>query len=117
MPTVSFRRTQNSEILAQMVQNPCRGPSNRLYAVVIGGDAVHKIQSVRSLTFHQPYWAALLEIFGGRPVSPLLFQLAIGISTALQRLQRLLQRLRHVAVVHQPAPQVKIGRASCRERV
>ncbi len=48
----------------------------------------------------------LLKLFVLAPVGFLLFHLAVGIAAALQRLQRLLDGLRYVAVVDQAAPQV-----------
>ena len=47
-----------------------------------------------------------LEVFVLGPVGPLLLHLAVGIAAAFQRLERLLQGLRHVAVVDHAAPQV-----------
>ena len=50
--------------------------------------------------------AGLLEFLRVCPVGFLLLQLAVGIAAALERLQRLLQGLRHIAVVDHAAPQV-----------
>ena len=51
-------------------------------------------------------FASLLELFGFDPVRPLLLHLAVWISAALQGLQRLLERLGHVAVIHHAPPQI-----------
>ena len=50
--------------------------------------------------------ARLLELGGFGPFGALLLHLAVRIAAALQRLQRLLQRLRHVAVVNHAATQI-----------
>jgi hypothetical protein len=48
----------------------------------------------------------LLEILKADPVGALLFHLPVGIAPAFERLQRLLQRLRDVAVVDHAAPHI-----------
>ena len=50
--------------------------------------------------------AGLLEVLVLRPVSLLLLHLAVRIAAALQRLERLLDGLRHVAVIDHAAPQI-----------
>ncbi len=89
-----------------MVEDLRRRPADRLHAVVVGGDAVDEIQSVGGPFLPSDFDLAVLELFGLRPVGPLLLHLAVGIATALQRLQWFLQRLRHISVVDHAPPQI-----------
>src|SRR5512135_3018069 len=106
MTTVFLGGAQNSKILSYMVQNFRRGLSNRLYAVVVGSNAVYKIQSARALAIQDLDPAGLLQFPRARPIRPFLRHLAVGIAATVQRLERLLQRLRHVSVIHQTPPQI-----------
>ena len=45
---VFFRCAEDSEILSDVVENPRGRPPNRLNAVVVGRDAVDKVQRVRA---------------------------------------------------------------------
>ena len=40
---VLFRGAEDSEVLADTVEDPRRGPANRLDPVVVGRDAVHEV--------------------------------------------------------------------------
>ena len=104
---IFFRRAQDSEILSGRVENPRRGAPDRLHAVVVGSDAVDEVQRVRiALGVRGLDIARLRELFGLGPLGPFLLHLAVGIAAALQRLQRLLQGLGHVAVIDHAAPQI-----------
>ena len=50
MAAIFFRRAQNSEFLSNVIENLRRCPPNRLHPVVVGSDAVDKIQSVGAVS-------------------------------------------------------------------
>src|ERR1019366_9622231 len=80
---------------------------NRLHAVIVGSDAVDKVQSAGSIAMVEGFDpAGWLEFFGVRPIGLFLLHLAVGIATALQRLERLLQGLWNVPFIDQPPPQI-----------
>ena len=81
---VLFGLAENPEILAGSSQDLGRGPADILHTVVIGGDAVQKIEGFRTFLLAQDLD---LDPFGKLlgPVRPLLFHLAPGIAPFLQR--------------------------------
>ena len=105
--TVFFVGSKDSEILSDMIENPRRCASNRLHPVVVGGNAVDEIQGVRTIVPVQNLHATgLLELFGFDPIGFFLLHLAVGITAALQRLERFLQGLGHISVVDHAAAQI-----------
>ena len=105
MPAVFFRGAQDSEILADVIEDFGCGAPNGLDPVIVGSDAVDEIQSVGLvLPIQGLHLAGWPKFFGVGPVGSFLFHLAVRISATLQCFERFLQGLRHIPVVdHAPA--------------
>ncbi len=75
MAAISFRRAQDSEILSDMIEDLGRRPPDRLHPVVVGSDAVDKIQSVRAIVMVKGFDSAGLLEFLAFAQSALFFSI------------------------------------------
>src|SRR5579864_334694 len=107
MPAILLRGAENAKVFSHGLENSGACTADRLHAFVVRDSAVDEIERFRPSTILENLdRTRLLELPGLHPIRALLLQLPIGISAAFEGLQRLLQRLRHVCVVDQPAAQV-----------
>ena len=97
VPAVALLRAENAEVLVEAAEDAGGGAPDRLGPIVVGGDAVDEVQRVCAAIAVQDADRAL------RPVGALLFHLSERIPAAFERLQRLVKRLRRLAVVDQAA--------------
>ena len=78
-----------------------------MHAVVVGSNAVDEVQGASAIvSVERLDLAGSLELFDLRPVGFFLFHLPVWIAAIVEGLQRLLQRLGHIAVIDHPTPEV-----------
>src|SRR5208282_1912062 len=98
---------EDSKILSHMVENLRRCPPDFLYPVVIGSDAVDKVQGVcGAVAVQDLHIAGWFKLFGACPVGSFFLHLAVRVATTFKSLQGFLQTLRDIPFVDHASAQV-----------
>ena len=107
MAAVLFVFSQDAEVDTGRCQQPRRCAGDFLHAIVVRADAVDEIKRVGAF-FLADYFhgTTVFESFGPNPIGALLLQFRPGVAAFFERLERLLQRLRHDAFVHHGPPDI-----------